>query len=129
MASKTAIVIKEIKNCQHHGETLFSQQKSGKWFCCRCNIENVSNKRRRNKLALVKRHGGKCIGCGYNRCVAALDFHHSDPTQKEMPIGKAMAWSLKRLIEETDKCELLCANCHRERHAGFLPENKDNNIE
>ena len=67
------------------------------------------------KVLLVEYKGGKCEVCGYNKCVAALEFHHPDPTVKEGGIIGTTA-SLDRQKEEADKCNLLCANCHREAH-------------
>lgn len=57
-----------------------------------------------------------------NRCPekhpACLQFHHKDPTQKEFGISVAVkhAWSLKRIMAEIAKCEVLCANCHAKEH-------------
>jgi hypothetical protein len=61
--------------------------------------------------------GGKCGVCGYNRCSAALDFHHIDPSQKKFVLSQHLTRAMPALIAEAMKCELLCANCHRERHA------------
>ena len=55
--------------------------------------------------------------CGYNKCIAALDFHHLDPNAKEGGIIGTTA-SLEKQREEAKKCILVCANCHREIHAG-----------
>lgn len=75
-------------------------------------------KRRRNKIKriLIDYKGGKCSNCGYNKCMAALDFHHSEPSLKEFNICRAYIKSLKRAKEEVDKCIILCSNCHRELH-------------
>ena len=57
--------------------------------------------------------------CGYNRCPGALEFHHMDPTKKDFSIsvdGMTRAWS--KVKDELEKCVLVCANCHREIHAG-----------
>ena len=57
-----------------------------------------------------------CQKCGYKKSSAALDFHHRDPATKVMTIadfrcvGKGGVWS------EVAKCEVYCANCHRELH-------------
>ena len=58
-----------------------------------------------------------CSVCGYNKCSAALDFHHEG--EKELNISKAIAnrRSLKIIKEEMEKCVVLCANCHREIHS------------
>lgn len=49
---------------------------------------------------------------------ATLDFHHTDPSIKEVSINKAVAqgWSIERLNTEMSKCVILCANCHRKLH-------------
>jgi 5-methylcytosine-specific restriction endonuclease McrA len=60
-----------------------------------------------------------CQKCGYNKCSAALDFHHVDPNDKEFPIAKmwSYGWGKDRVSRELEKCIVLCANCHRELHA------------
>lgn len=60
--------------------------------------------------------GGKCSRCGYDKCLAALDFHHKDPSQKSFNVGSVVR-AFEKVKPELDKCELLCANCHRELHA------------
>ena len=69
----------------------------------------------------VEYKGGRCQVCGYDRCIEALEFHHLDPTQKDFGIShKGYTRSWEKVKEEVDKCILLCANCHREFHAGKL---------
>jgi predicted HNH restriction endonuclease len=63
--------------------------------------------------------GGKCRLCDYDKCLAAFDFHHTDPMTKDFTISEATSWA--RAKPELDKCELLCANCHREVHEGYHP--------
>jgi predicted HNH restriction endonuclease len=64
--------------------------------------------------------GGKCRICGYDKCIAAFDFHHIDPMEKDFNISSATSW--EKAKAELDKCELLCSNCHREVHDGLHPE-------
>lgn len=65
--------------------------------------------------------GGKCIFCKYNRCSAALDFHHLDEDNKNFGLSqKGMTRSWEKTKQELKKCILVCANCHREIHAGIL---------
>ena len=64
--------------------------------------------------------GGKCVLCGYNKYLGALDFHHLDPTQKGFEIStRGLTRSWEKIRKELDKCVLVCANCHRELHAGI----------
>ncbi|MFA5558899.1 MAG: hypothetical protein WDA59_05510 [Methanofastidiosum sp.] len=59
----------------------------------------------------------KCSVCGEDH-IACLDFHHRNPEEKEYTIGEIpnRCWSIKRIQEEIDKCDVLCANCHRKFH-------------
>ena len=77
--------------------------------------------RREIKQKAVEYKGGCCEICSYNRCLAALTFHHRDPNEKDFGISDIMntvRWS--RIQKELDKCYLLCANCHAEVHNGVL---------
>ncbi len=70
------------------------------------------------KQRLVKALGGCCAHCGYSRCLAALSFHHQDPSQKVFPLDirnlTNRTWDAIRA--EASKCTLLCLNCHAEAH-------------
>jgi hypothetical protein len=68
------------------------------------------------KQAAVTYKGGSCTNCGYKRSIAALIFHHIDPSTKEFSIAMKYNFSWERIKSELDKCELLCANCHAEVH-------------
>jgi hypothetical protein len=83
--------------------------------------ERVSATRRKNVAILKEEAGNCCSRCGYNKCIAALEFHHTDPTVKEGGIIGSTA-SLKKQREEAQKCILVCANCHRELHNPSLLE-------
>ncbi len=77
---------------------------------------SLKRRRLRRKVELIAAHGGRCLDCGYADCVAAFDFHHRDASTKTFALAE-FSGSLQRLREETEKCDLLCANCHRVRHA------------
>ena len=105
--------------CRSHGATRFVRYADGTSACLRCRAAAVTDWRRCVKRRLVERAGGACALCGYDRCVAALQFHHRDPSTKRFAIGGrglARAWDL--LVAEADTCELLCSNCHAEVEAG-----------
>lgn len=82
----------------------------------------IQNRSRRNWTLIQKRKsieykGGKCIVCGYNKCEAALEFHHPNPTIK---IKLKDSTSFENSKKELDKCVLLCCICHRELHANLI---------
>ncbi|MBU6424051.1 MAG: hypothetical protein KGQ88_08465, partial [Chloroflexi bacterium] len=68
------------------------------------------------KRLVIDKLGGKCRDCGYTASTVALDPHHTDPTTKRFNIS-SFSGSTDRLLVEAEKCVLLCANCHRLRHA------------
>lgn len=110
-----------MKICAYH---LCSNELTGKKirFCSKkcCVKAKVVAWRKRTKQRAVEYLGGKCLVCGYDRCIEVLEFHHRDPAQKDFGIaasGSCRSWD--RIQTELDKCDLLCANCHRERHAAI----------
>lgn len=80
-------------------------------------IEQNRKKRIKVKQHCIEYKGGKCENCGYSKCTAALEFHHTDPSKKDFALSDAYRKSIVKINEELDKCKLLCVNCHREAHA------------
>ena len=83
-------------------------------------IEAVRRRRKKVRQMAVEYKGGHCQQCGYDKCAEALEFHHIENSDKDFGIsarGYTRSWQKIRL--ELDKCILLCANCHRELHAGL----------
>lgn len=56
-----------------------------------------------------------CKKCGYNKCGAALDFHHINPDEKERRVT-CKTWQTRLGEAEIKKCILICKNCHMEEH-------------
>lgn len=73
---------------------------------------------RSRKLELINMMGGKCSKCGYHQNMAALEFHHVNPSEKcfQLDARHLSNTNMERIIEESKKCILLCSNCHREVH-------------
>jgi transposase-like protein len=106
-------------SCLHHGMTPHVIEKSGRVRCKRCRSDAVSEARRRIKRILVEESGGACLICGYDRCIAALEFHHRDRKKKLFALSrKGATRSLKAARAEARKCILLCSNCHVEVENG-----------
>ena len=89
--------------------------------------KQVRNRSRRlwtecEKQKAVDYKGGKCIVCGYNAYLGAMDFHHRNPLEKDgYGTGALKAhWSFERNKPEIDKCVLVCVRCHREIHGGII---------
>jgi hypothetical protein len=62
--------------------------------------------------------GGACSRCGYDANLAALTWHHSDPSTKAftLDLRGLSNRSMAEIRSELGKCVLLCANCHAEVH-------------
>lgn len=54
-----------------------------------------------------------CVDCGEPDPVC-LDFHHL--RDKMQMVSQMKGHTLEKLKDEMDKCEVVCANCHRRRH-------------
>jgi len=88
--------------------------------------ELKENKRKRGlrrygelKLELFESKGGKCEHCGLRdtKHLEIYDYHHTDPKTKLFQVGSLKGRQWKEILEESKKCLLLCANCHRMEHA------------
>jgi transposase-like protein len=111
-----------VTECPVHGATAHATRSDGYARCLRCRSESVTRSRQQKKIRLVQEFGGCCAGCGYDRCVRALHFHHRDPTAKRFGLSnRGLVMSMDVLREEARKCVLLCANCHMEVEAGLRP--------
>lgn len=89
-------------------------------------IKAVAERRKKVREMAIKYKGEKCVLCGYNKCIQALEFHHIKNDGKDFGISaKGYTSSWKRVKEELDKCILVCANCHREIHVGVTQPPKE----
>jgi len=86
-------------------------------YCKSCRLKASSDRSRNVKIKAIEYLGGKCKDCGLQDDPCVFDFHHTDPTQKELTLASRGGRSFKSIKAELDKCELLCANCHRKRHS------------
>ncbi len=115
---------KACKRCGEHREQKdFYKRRNGSAlhsYCIECSKQEALERQHKLKLKAIEYLGGCCQNCGYNRCPAAMDFHHLDPNQKDFSIGQASKTSFEKIKSELDKCALLCSRCHREVEAGFI---------
>ena len=86
--------------------------------------QNVKNSRVRLKERAVYVLGEKCQCCGYNKCMAALEFHHLNPEEKDFSISRIANRKWSEVRQELRKCILVCANCHREIHQNLIDNEK-----
>jgi hypothetical protein len=76
------------------------------------------NKVRREKIRkiIVEAKDKPCMDCGGRFPTCAMDFDHvNDDKIANVSALVAASSSLARIKTEIEKCELVCANCHRVR--------------
>lgn len=76
-------------------------------------MEDVGEKQR---VARARKMYSGCVDCHYRTHPEALQFDHLPGFTK---LGNISQWqgSLESMIEEMDKCQVVCANCHALRTA------------
>lgn len=102
---------KQVKNLD-----AFYQSFKSSSYCKECISNYNTINRQIVKQQSIDYLGGKCSKCGYNKCIAALEFHHINPNEKDIDYANYKWTFSDKLKSELDKCVLLCANCHREEH-------------
>jgi hypothetical protein len=137
------------EHCQHgHEFSVWNtgHQNSGKRFCIACDKDHAKrymaqrraenpqhekdlrDARRKLKQSTIDALKAlfTCQRCGESNPIC-LDFHHSDPSQKDETISTLVYHqrSLDVIIAEAKKCQVLCANCHRLVHAAEKLEGKE----
>jgi hypothetical protein len=87
------------------------------------NVTKMRSEYRARWQAYFKSIGkDRCQKCGYDKCWQALEFHHRDPETKVFSPSQATGSSgpntetIPVMLAEIEKCDLLCACCHREAH-------------
>ena len=58
-----------------------------------------------------------CKDCGVKYPYYVMQLDHRDPKRKCITPARIVSsgWSNKRILNEFDKCDVVCANCHAER--------------
>ena len=106
----------------------FDTQSATRIYCYECSGDSTrkSNETRKHqktilrrsmKLQAIKLLGNKCSICGYNKCIDALEFHHTNPKEKDFKLGSGNTLSWDEYKKEALKCILVCSNCHKEIHS------------
>jgi hypothetical protein len=75
----------------------------------------MAERRARRRQELVVLLGGQCarVGCGVTE---NLDFDHVDAATKNFVLsGKCLDQAWSKILEEAQKCQLLCRSHHQEK--------------
>lgn len=106
--------------CSHCGMTGKSgfyksmyQRKSN--LCKTCTKRFIKERKLFLKLKAIEAKGGKCVKCGHSNPFS-LGFHHKRDKNYSISFLCSRSARWEQIEREIEKCELLCANCHREHH-------------
>ncbi len=61
------------------------------------------------------KHALRCQLCGMDH-PGCIQFHHRDKDEKKNEVSNLRQTSIKQLLHEMNKCDVLCANCHAKLH-------------
>jgi hypothetical protein len=76
------------------------------------------NRRKRDELRDILRRAKEkpCADCGGEFPYYVMDLdHRADDKKIEVAQIVALNWGKDRLLAEIEKCDVVCANCHRVR--------------
>ena len=81
-------------------------------------IDRAAKRRKRLGAWLVSLKAEKCCSVCSESHPACLDFHHRDRSHKILEISRMVVqgWSEEKILREIEKCDVICANCHRKHH-------------
>jgi hypothetical protein len=80
-------------------------------------VNGYSRESRKARIALLAAEKNKpCADCGKRYPHYVMDFDHVRG-RKLFTISHYITVTLARLLREIAKCDVVCANCHREREA------------
>jgi len=91
---------------------------------------NYNNKMRMEKKKKIIDHmGNQCWKCGAkNLPICVWQWHHLNPEDKEIALSQLLNKSFEKILSESEKCVLVCSNCHKTIHYGEEKlENKEEN--
>lgn len=67
------------------------------------------------KFVIQFKTGKPCLDCGETYPHYMMDFDHVRGEKIGNVEAIAREGNMEKLLEEIDKCDLICANCHRHR--------------
>jgi len=92
------------------------ESEDGRRRCRKCTSMKRVETFIRKKVWAVELMGGKCVDCNGVFPYQIYSFHHLDPSQKDYDWKSLKKQKEKTVLEELQKCVMLCMNCHAIRH-------------
>ena len=80
------------------------------------------NEERRKRIREIVRDlkSAPCVDCGKSYPYYVMDFDHRSNKYFTVSVGAHRGIGIDTLLQEIDKCDVVCSNCHRIRtHSGI----------
>ena len=111
----------QCKSCyKEHRQTYHVEhyRKYGDQYRARAKARRTLVRRELQARLIEYMRDKSCIRCG-EADIRVLEFDHIDPTTKRLSIARALTYGKpwEYISEEMQKCQILCANCHKKRTA------------
>jgi hypothetical protein len=76
--------------------------------------KNNARYRKEKRVVLDQAKDQPCTDCGRRYPSYVMDFDHVRGEKVEN-VARMLSWSMEDILKEIAKCEVVCANCHRQR--------------
>lgn len=74
--------------------------------------EYVLRHRDKKRKAIDELKSNPCMDCGRDFPPYVMHFDHRDSSLKVRGIGNMWSYSMSKILQEIEKCDLVCSNCH-----------------
>ena len=107
----TEVILQEVEKCELicllcHNKRTYERQK-------RADLSKYSETQKRNVEIIKRAKEVPCASCGVQREGYNMQFDHIDPKDKFRDICQLKNFKTETLLKEIDKCQVICAMCHR----------------
>ena len=101
--------VRSARSARERGE----RQRASRPETRRAASQRASGLRRRDFLLGLRDR--PCGDCGKRFAPVAMEFDHRDRRQKRFEVAHSWCRSVRSILAEAAKCDVVCRNCHRSR--------------
>ena len=88
-------------------------------------LEADRKRKRATKVFINSLKNSACVDCGMFYPPYVMDFDHREGTDKCFDVSNPKTSNRNKILLEVQKCDLVCANCHRTRTYQRLEKSYD----
>lgn len=111
---KECTACNKLKTIEEFGKDT-NQPDGLRYQCKTCHATLVIARQRKMYEVIREAKNKPCMDCGINYPSYVMDFDHRPGEIKIKNLSRMNGYGLDKIKEEIEKCDLVCANCHRER--------------